>query len=123
MPYGPAWPQRLARQLVPRTQLRDCCWHHSVDWRKASAVAVRLARQLRRENIVDEEGLGDRIIDLIHEEHLPEPEKDAVLMLLYPACGIQLDHLFGPWRLFHIDGRKRTYVMLNSGVHRTVIQR
>lgn len=51
MPYGPAWPRRLTRQIVPRTSLRDCCWDHSVHWRKASAVAVRLTRQLRQEKI------------------------------------------------------------------------
>jgi hypothetical protein len=37
------WPQRLARQVVPRTHIRDCCWHHSIDWRQASAAAVTRA--------------------------------------------------------------------------------
>lgn len=123
MPPGPSSQRRLARQLRPRASLRDCCWHHSVDWRTASAIAIRLARQLRRENINDDEEKSGRLLDLIREAGAPEPEKEAVTMLLYPGCGIQLDHIFGPWRLYHVDGRKRTYAMLESGVRRTVISR
>ena len=62
-------------------------------------------------------------MDLFREARLPEPEQHAVMILLYPGCGIQLDHLFGRWRLYHTDGRKRTYAMLESGVRRTVISR
>lgn len=47
------WPVRLARQVIPRAHIRDCCWPHSIDWRKASAVAIRLARRLNREHIAE----------------------------------------------------------------------
>lgn len=44
MPPGPALLRRLARQVVPRARIRDCCWHHRIDWRQASAAAVAIAR-------------------------------------------------------------------------------
>jgi hypothetical protein len=59
------WPNRLAHQVVPHTRIRGCCWHHSIDWRQASAAAVTLARQMIREHITGEEEMFDRAFTLI----------------------------------------------------------
>src|SRR5205809_7892355 len=60
-------PTRLAHQVTGRTVIRDCCLYHRMDWRKVSAIAVTLARRLRREHIRD---IGDelfhRAIELTH---------------------------------------------------------
>lgn len=118
------WLERLARQVIPRTRIRDCCWHHSIDWRQAAAVAITIARRVRREHVTGEEALFDRVFELIQASGLPELQQNAVEALLYPGEGITIDHLAGDrWRLSYLDGRKRTHAMLESGVHRTVIIR
>jgi hypothetical protein len=118
------WPERLIRQIVPRTRIRDCCWHHSIDWRHAAPVAVRLARHVRREHITDEDELAWRAFTLVHELGLPERQEEAVETLLNPHDGITLDHIgYDRWRLSYMNGRKRTHAMLEAGVHRTVVIR
>lgn len=116
------WPTRLARQLAPRTCSRACCWHHSIDWRQASAAAVAIARQLNREHVTEADELAERAITLTEALELPERERKAVETLLCPEDGITLDRLAGDrWRLSYIEGRKRTHAMLEAGVHRTVV--
>jgi hypothetical protein len=123
MPRGPAWTRRVARQIVPRTRIRDCCWHHSVNWHEASATAARIAQQVKREHISGEEGLADRASELIDAAGLPEQQRNAVRTLLSPTDGITRERLAGDRRRSYVNGRKRTYVMLESGVHRTVTVR
>ena len=122
MALPPSWPKRLARQIVPRTRIRDCCWHHRIDWRPAAAAAVRIARQITREHITDEEEMYDRATTLIRALGLPEHQQDAVETLLNPHDGITLDHKgYDRWRLSYMNGRKRTHAMLEAGVRRTIV--
>jgi hypothetical protein len=120
---GMAWRQRLARQIWPRTELRDCCWHHGLGWPQASASAVAIARQIRRERIRGEGGMGDRAFDLIEATGLSGEQRDAVFILVPPSCGITLDVLAGGNRLSYIDGRKRSHALMEAGVRRTVVIR
>jgi len=115
------WAQRLARQIIPRTRIRDCCHHHSIDWRPIAAAAVRIARQVKRERVTGEEAIFDRVHELIAVLGLPEEERDAVGVLVYPGCGVTLDHMgYDRWKLSYMDGRKRTHAMIEGGVRRTV---
>jgi hypothetical protein len=124
MTVPPSWPKRLTRQVISRTRIRDCCWHHSIDWRDAAAAAIPLARRINREHITDPDELADRAFDLVRALRLPERQEMAVHTLLNPHDGINLDHLgYDRWRLSYINGRKRTYAMLEAGVHRTVLIR
>jgi hypothetical protein len=118
-----SWRRRLARQVGPHTRLRDCCWHHSVDWQQASATAVGIARQIKGERIRGEAEMDDRALELIEAAGLPEGQKDAVFILVPPSCGITLDVLAGDSRLSYIDGRKRSHAMMEAGVRRTVVIR
>jgi hypothetical protein len=48
----------------------------------------------------------------------------TVETLLNPHDGITLDQKgYDRWRLFYMNGRKRTHAMLEAGVHRTVVIR
>jgi hypothetical protein len=115
-------PRRLALQVTGRTVIRDCCWHHSIDWHQASATAVRLARRLRREHITDREELSMRVNDLTRE--LSGDRGMAVRLLLWPGTGISVHHEAGhPKEWSYQDGSKRTYAMLEAGVRRTVVIR
>lgn len=111
--------RRLALQVTGRTVIRDCCWHHRIDWHQASATAVRLARRLRREHMTDARELSTRVNDLTRE--LRGDQGMAVCVLLWPGVGIRIDRLAGQKELTHLDGSKRTYAMLEAGVHRTVV--
>jgi hypothetical protein len=119
-----AMPTRLALQVTGRTVIRDCCRHHTMDWRKVSATAVTLARRLRREHIRDRGGeLFDRAIDLTHalSKELSEDQQGAVLSLLCPGDGIMVGRMGGHRELSYQNGRHRTYAMLEAGVRRTVV--
>ena len=116
------WPERLGRQIIPHTRIRDCCWHHSIDWRQASAAAVTLARQMIRDHITGDEEMFDRAFTLIHALELPERQQQAVEALLYPGDGIEIEIRPGHrWRRRYMNGRKRAHAMLESGVRRTVV--
>jgi hypothetical protein len=117
---GVPWTRRLIRQVFPRTDLRDCCWHHSVDWRQASHAALRIVRQVRREGITGMEAMDDRVIELLDTTGLDEPELTAVGMLAWLDCGIDLARRGYSRRLSYYDGRKRSHALLEAGVHRTV---
>lgn len=112
-------PRRLVLQVTGRTVIRDCCWHHSIDWHQASAAAVTLARRLRREHITDAYDLFDRAIDLTRG--LSWDQQRAVQSMLSPGDGIMIGRLAGHRELSYQNGRKRTYTMLEAGVHRTVV--
>jgi hypothetical protein len=116
-------PTRLARQIARRSVLRDCCEHHSIDWHEVSAIAVRHARRLNREHITDARALFDRVIDLTWD--LSGDQARAVRSLLSPGDGIMICRLGEdprhPRRWTYQNGRKRTHVMLETGVRRTVV--
>ena len=113
-------PRRLALQFTGRTVIRDCCWHHRIDWDQASATAVAIARRLRRrERITDAYDLFDRAIDLTRG--LSRDQEMAVSSLLSPGSGIMVGRMAGYKKLSYQDGRKRTYTMLEAGVQRTVV--
>ena len=122
-------PTRLARQVTGRTVIRDCCRYHRMDWRKVSAIAVTLARRLRREHIRDRGGeMLDRAIELIHSlSELSKNEQLAVLSLLDLGDGIMVGRLREdprhPKQWTYMNGRHRTYAMFEAGVRRTVIVR
>jgi len=112
-------PTRLARQVTGRTAPRDCCEHHRMDWHQVSAAAVPLARRLNREHITDADELHDRISDLTRG--LNGDYGRAVRSLLSPDEGIMLNRdVWPPRQWTFANGRKRTYAMLEAGVHRTV---
>ena len=113
-------PRRLALQVTGRTVIRDCCWHHRIDWHQASATAVGIVRRLRRERITDEDEMFDRAFDLALE--LDDDQGEAVRSLLTPGVGITVGRDdSNPRRWHYQEGRKRTYTMLEAGVHRTVV--
>lgn len=115
-------PTRLAHQVTGHSVIRDCCWHHGVDWHQMSAMAVTLARRLRREHITDEDDRLTRANDLTCA--LSEDQRGAVLSLLSPDDGITVHHEAGDRRrLSYQNGRKRTHAMLEAGVRRTVVVR
>jgi hypothetical protein len=111
--------RRLALQVTGRTVIRDCCWHHGIDWHQASATAVAIARRLRREHVTDAYDLFDSAIDLTRD--LSWGQQHAVLSLLSPGDGIMIGRLAGHRELSYQNGRKRTYTMLEAGVRRTVV--
>lgn len=112
-------PRRLALQVTGRTVIRDCCWHHRIDWHQASATAIGIVRRLRRERITDAYDLFDSAIDLTHE--LNGDQQHAILSLLNPGDGIMVGRLAGHRKLSYQNGRKRTHAMLEAGVHQTVV--
>jgi len=114
---------RLAHQVTGRTVIRDCCQYHGMDWHQASAIAVTLARRLRREHITDYNELSDRVFDLING--LDGDLRRAVLSLLSPGVGIKVARLGEdprhPRHWTYQDGRHRTRAMPEAGVRRTVV--
>ena len=114
---------RLARQVTGRTVIRDCCQYHSMDWHQASAIAVTLARRLRREHITDPNELYDRALELTRE--LSKDRGRAVRSLLSASDGIKVARLGedrrNPRQWTYQNGRHRTRAMLDAGVRRTVV--
>jgi hypothetical protein len=113
---APPWWRRLGRQLIPRGRVMTCCYYHSVDWRRVSAAAIRIARQLR--------GAGDahtsRAYDLAAAAGLPRLEREALAELLAGSSGIRVDH-DDQGRRYYLNGRHRAAAMLDAGVRRTVV--
>jgi hypothetical protein len=46
MQYGVPIDTRIGRQIIPRSHVQRCCWYHSVDWHRASAAAINVAREV-----------------------------------------------------------------------------
>ena len=118
---APPWWRCLARQVIPRRVVRDCCYYHRVDWRQVSAAAVRVTRQARREKLAGE-AFGDRVAELAVAQRLPALEEDALAHLLTDHSAIQPGPRFR-LRAGYTNGRHRTAAMLDNGVRRTVIVR
>lgn len=116
----PLW-RCLARQVIPRRGVRDCCYYHRVNWRQVSAAAIRVTRQARREGLAGE-ALGDRAAVLAAAQGLPAEEEEALADLLADHSAIQPGPRFR-LRPGYTNGRHRTTAMLDSGVRRTIIVR
>lgn len=127
---------RLGRQVFPRRRVKDCCSYHSVDWHRASAVAVDVARQVpQAPRAWDEDGSrwdseGEswqqarrRIGALLAASALADAERDAAESLLLPVDGTILGHMAGDRQLSYVGGMHRAHALLSAGVRRTVIIR
>jgi hypothetical protein len=122
----PLW-ERLGRQAV-RMRPRDCCYYHSVDWRRVAAEATRIAHEVplaaqspRRED--DSEEAYERAWQpqWDAEDHaaacgLPEREREAVQELLSPDTAIWLAHEAGSSSLGYQNGRHRAHALMSAGV-------
>jgi hypothetical protein len=85
---APPWWRCLARQVIPRRAIRDCCCYHRVNWRQVSAAAVRVTRQARREGLAGE-AFGDRVAVLAAAQGLPALEEEAQADLLSEFRAVQ----------------------------------
>jgi hypothetical protein len=124
---------RIGRQLIPQGP-RECCSYHSIDWRRASAAAVSLARQVptaaekmpsrltslafddpdsagfreweqQQEHEFDRwQGSQDEVKRLLAVSGLAEDERKAAASLLDSEDGIILAHLAGDNRRLHYTG-------------------
>ncbi|WP_424532526.1 hypothetical protein ACOZ38_19860 [Sphaerisporangium viridialbum] len=119
MPAGIDWRLRLARQLAPRTIVRDCCWYHGGNWHRASATAIRLVRRAERDGVpVDD--IHQSVIDAAEAEGMSQWEVDAVASLAGLADAIQITRFVGWRKTSYINGQHRSQAMLEAGVRRTV---
>ena len=127
---------RLGRQVLLRREVRDCCTYHSVDWHRASAVAIDVARQVpEAPRAWDENGsrrdpegerwwrAQDRIGELLTASGLTDDERRAAESLLSPHDGILLAHIESDRKLSYLGGMHRAHALLSAGVRRTVIIR
>lgn len=122
---------RLRRQIFPRRRIRGCCTYHSVDWRRASAVAIGVARRVpEAPKAWDEDPDGEfwqqaqcRISELLTASALADSERRAAESLLFPEDGIILGHMAGDDQLSYTGGMHRAHALLIAGVRRTVIIR
>lgn len=126
----PLW-ERLGRQVISRRP-RDCCYYHSVDWRRVAAEAVKIAREVPpaaqmppwwAEDDSDEaEQAYERAWQPHHDAEdlaatcdLPEREREAVEELLSPATAIWLHHPGGSSSLGYQNGRHRAQALMSAG--------
>jgi hypothetical protein len=124
---------RIGRQLVPRGP-RECCSYHSIDWGRAAAAAVSVARQVpaaaermpsplgalafdgpdsaefkeweqQQEREFDRwQDSQDEVKRLLAASGLADREREAAASLLDPEDGIILGHLAGDERPLHYTG-------------------
>jgi hypothetical protein len=116
---APPWWRRLGRQLVPCRRTRTCCYYHGVDWRRVSAAAIRIARQIRAEGRAGDAHTS-RAYDLAAEADLPQPEREALAELLAGPSAIRVGR-DDQGRRYYLNGRHRAGAMLDAGVRRTVV--
>jgi hypothetical protein len=106
----PLW-ERLGRQVIP-IRSRDCCYYHSVNWRRVAAEAIKIAQKvplaaqpppwLPADDSSEAEAAYERacqpqadLIELVDACDIPERECKAVEELLDPATAIWLHHPAG----------------------------
>ncbi len=116
---APPWWRRLGRQVVPRGRTRTCCYYHGVDWRRVSAAAIRIARQIRAEGRAGDAHIS-RAYDLAASADLPQLERDALAELLAGPTAIRVGR-DDQGRRYYLNGRHRAGAMLDAGVRRTVV--
>ncbi|MEU4814898.1 hypothetical protein AB0G03_04520 [Micromonospora aurantiaca] len=120
MAAGLPWWRRLARQVAPRRDGRDCCWYHGVDWHRVCALAVRLASEAQRGGTAFEDIPGyvrGRAAGL----DLSRWEREALDSLLFDTV-----RPYRPLRdrtLGYNNGQHRAQAMLDAGVRRTLVER
>jgi hypothetical protein len=132
MQHGMPLRERLGRQIVRRGP-RECCYYHSVDWRKVAVEAIRIAREVPLAAQLppvmpwdDTEEAADEYERAWEPQHemwqlaracdLPEREREAVRELLSPATAISLGHQAGPRHLTYKNGRHRAHALMSAGV-------
>jgi hypothetical protein len=126
----PLW-ERLGREVV-RRRPGDCCYYHSVDWRRVAAEARRIARevplaaQLPSGWPEDDSDEAEQAYEHAWQPHrdarhlaaacdLPEREREAVEELLGPETAIWLNHS-GSSSLDYQNGRHRAQALMSAGV-------
>jgi hypothetical protein len=131
MQHGMPLPERLGRQIVGRGP-RECCYYHSVDWRKVVSEAVRIACEVPLaaqlppwwpEDDTDEAEEAyeracqphERMRELVRACDLPEREREAVEELVSPDTAIWLVHS-GKGGLGYQNGRHRAHALIAAGV-------
>jgi len=122
---------RLRSQIFPRRGVRNCCEYHSVDWHRASAVAIDVARRVPEAPTAwNEDPNGEfsrqaecRISELLSASGLAGAERHAAASLLWSDDGIILKHVVGTRQLSYTGGMHRAHALLIAGVRRTVIIR
>jgi hypothetical protein len=126
MPLG----ERLGRQVV-RMRPRDCCYYHSVDWRRVAAEARRIAHEVPlaaqsppwwpADDSDEAEQAYERawqphehVRDLAAACGLAESEREALRELLDPATAIWPVHMGSS--LDYQNGRHRAHALMSAGV-------
>jgi hypothetical protein len=132
MQHGMPLPERLGRQIM-RRRPRECCYYHSVDWRKVAAEAIRIARQvpfaaqlppwLPGDDTHEEVEAYERAWQPQEEMRQLAPacapgerEREAVRELLSPATAINVGHEAGDHELGYQNGRHRAHALMSAGV-------
>jgi hypothetical protein len=133
MQHGMPIRERLGRQIIRRGP-RDCCYYHSIDWRKVALEAIRIAREIplaaqmppipwEEPDTEEAADAYERAWEPRHEMgqlagacDLPERERKAVEELLSPATAISLGHEAGQRHLSYQNGRHRAHALMSTGV-------
>ena len=133
MQHGMPVRERLGRQIVRRGP-KECCYYHSIDWRKVVVEAIRIAREIplaaQLPPIPWEEDDTDEAADayerawdpqrdmrqLARTCDLGEREREALRELLSPATAISLGHVSGEHHLSYQNGRHRAHALMSAGV-------
>ena len=123
---------RLGRQIFPRRRIRDCCTYHSVDWHRASAVAIDVARRVPEAPKAWDRGIqtassGGRLsaasVNCSPRALSLMPSDVLRSRCFCPEDGIILGHMAGDDQLSYTGGMHRAHALLIAGVRRTVIIR
>jgi hypothetical protein len=116
---APPWTRRAGRQLVPCRGARTCCYYHGIDWRRVSAAAIRIVRQIRAEGRTGN-AHASRARDLAAAADLPQLDREALAELLAGPTAIRVGR-DDQGRRYYLNGRHRAAAMLDAGVRRTVV--
>jgi hypothetical protein len=114
------WLQRTLRQISPRRDVRDCCYHHRQDLHAIAATVNAVHKQLRRSGL-DGEDADDLRFRLLEEAGLREDQRSTAMLLLTEDCGIQIWRPPGQRRWTYQDGRHRARALMDAGVRRILV--
>jgi len=92
-----SWPRPIARKLVPRRDVRDCCYYHRLDWYAIAKTVLAIAGQVNLAGL-NTDAMADRSHELLQDARLIDEERAVAGMLLAEDCGIEV------WRQ---DGQRR----------------
>jgi hypothetical protein len=113
-------PQRLARQVFPRRNVRECCHYHRQDFHAIAATVNAVHRRVRRSGL-DGEDADDLRYRLLEKASLSEDERTTALLLLDQDCGIRVWRPPGQRSWTYQDGRHRARALMDAGVRRIPI--